>query len=334
MFPEKTSPAESGRKIALLGASTIEGGRVREQLEQARVPGRLVDLFDHSDEEALIGEYAGEARLIQNPDMEEIASHRVVLVCGGGSSVDRLVERTSESLVLDLVGALPEAAGARLVCPEEDGGEDTMQGFFSVPHPVALVLADLLRPIECGPGVEEAVAVVLRPAADYGQAGVEELREQTVRLLNCVEMSVDTFGRQLAFNIVPEHGLSCAVPGVEARITRQVGQLLGWERERLALRFLAVPLFYGHGVELRLRTPNGAGLEQVREALRDGGLEPDPGAGPLISTPMDVANERALRLGELSADGLGGFWLWAVAGKSGTRSAEIAVDLARRAIGL
>jgi aspartate-semialdehyde dehydrogenase len=333
MSAQKTSPAEPGNKIALLGASTLDGVRVREALEQARVPGRLVDLFDHSDEEMLLGEYAGEARVIQNPDVEEIAGHRVVLLCGAGPSVERLAARAGELLVIDVVGALPEGSAARLAGPAVGEGGDA-RGLLRVPHPLALVLADLLRPIDHGPGIEEVVAVVLRPAADYGQQGVDELRQQTVRLLNFVEMPVDTFGRQLAFNIVPELGLSCAVPGQEARISRQVAELLGWDRERLALRFLAAPLFFGHAVELRLRTGNGAGVEDIRDALRNGGLDPEAGAGPRISTPMDVADERELRVGDLTPDGLGGFWLWAVAGRSGTRAAEIAVGLARRALGI
>ncbi len=48
--------------------------------------------------------------------------------------------------------------------------------------------------------------------------------------------------------------------------------------------------------------------------------------------PGVVANERTIRLGELSADGLGGFWLWAVAGRNSSRAAELAVDLVKRAI--
>ena len=80
------------------------------------------------------------------------------------------------------------------------------------------------------------------------------------------EMPVETFGRQLAFNIIPEHGLSCAIPGLEGEIARQVAHILGWDRERLTLRFLAAPLFYGHGVELHLRTPNGVGINELRSA--------------------------------------------------------------------
>ena len=316
----------------MLGASTLEGTRVRKALEAARVPREWVDLYGHSDGEVLLSEYAGEARMIQEPDPSEVAAHAVVLVCERGESTERVTERLGQDqVVIDLVGGLPDKLAAQLVHPQNGAGE-TVAGFYAVPHSLALMLSDLLRPIDRGPGVEQVVAVVVRPAVDYGQAGVDELRQQTVRLLNFVELPMATFGRQLAFNIVPESGLSCSVPGFEPEIARQVSLLLGWERERLTLRFLAAPLFYGHAVELHLRTPDGAGLEELRRALSENGLEPGEDRGPLVSTPIEVADERTIRLGDLSADGLGGFWLWAVAGGSNSRAAEFAVDLAKRAI--
>lgn len=324
--------AERLAKIAVLGAATLEGTRVREALEAARVPAAKVDLFGFAEGEVLVSEYAGEARMIQEPDPVVVAGHDVVLVCERGDSTLRVAEHLDPGqLVIDLVGGLPDRLAARLLNPRDES-DDTPAGFYAVPHPLALVLSDLLGPVDRGPGVEQCVAVVVRPAVDYGEAGVEELRQQTVRLLNFVELPVETFGRQLAFNIVPESGLSCGVPGAEHEIARQVGTLLGWDRERLTLRFLAAPLFYGHAVELHVRTPNGTGLEEMHRVLAENGLEPGDEKGPLVSTPMEVADERTIRLGELSADGLGGFWLWVVAGGSNSRAAEFAVRLARRAV--
>ena len=306
---------------------------MREALEGARIPRRQVDFYGASNGEVLVSEYAGEACLIQEPDPTEIAEHAVVLVCERGESTERVAERLGGAqTVIDLVGGLPEKVASELVLPD-NGSSATAAGFYAVPYPLALVLGDLLRPIDRGPGLEEVAAVVLRPAGDYGQGGVEELRQQTVRLLNFVEPPVETFGRQLAFNIVPEHGLSCAVPGLESEIARQVTNIVGWDRERLTLRFLAAPLFYGHGIELHLRTPPGVEINALRRALSENGLEPGQEQGPLVSTPMEVADERAIRLGEVSADGLGGFWLWAVAGGSGSRAAELAVDMATRVLG-
>jgi len=156
---------------------------------------------------------------------------------------------------------------------------------------------------------------------------VEELREQVVRLLNFDEVPVDTFGRQLAFNIIPQIGLSCEAQDVETLAARQVAQLLGWSRERLTLKLLTAPIFYGHGLLLRLRLRDSAKLIRVRSILEAGSFVESEGANA-PATPIDVTGEKTIRLAELSDDGCGGFWLWAVAGEMGARTAEQAVRLA------
>jgi hypothetical protein len=154
-----------------------------------------------------------------------------------------------------------------------------------------------------------------------------------VHLLNFAEMPKETFGRQLAFNVVPDAALACSVPGLEAEIAAQVSALCGWDRVRLALRFIAAPLFYGHGAELRLRVPERTAADDLRAAWAERGLVPEADAGAAANTPMEVADEREIRIGQPSADGLGGFWLWAVGGRCGSRAAEMAGAWARRALG-
>ena len=83
--------------------------------------------------------------------------------------------------------------------------------------------------------------------------------------------------------------------------------MLGWDRERLTLRFLAAPLFYGHASSCTCAHPTVPASKIFGAALSENGLEPGEERGPLVSTPMEVADERTIRLGELSADGLGGF---------------------------
>jgi aspartate-semialdehyde dehydrogenase len=300
---------------------------VREALARDGVPGSRVDLYGTTRGEVLLSDYDGEARLIQEPEFDEIAAHELVFLCEAGELAGRLSESRPGGVVIDVVGVLPESLRPRLVHvdlnPQAAQGHD---GFLAVPHPLATILCELLFPLERGLGLDEVVAVVLRPAADFGEQGIEELREQTVKLLNFAKLPVETFGRQLAFNIIPQARLDCGSPRSEAIVAGQVAELLGWERNRLALKLLAAPLFYGHGLEMRLRFRNGATLDGVRSALEQSGFSDNGDAA--ATTPLDVADEKATRLAELSEDDMGGFWLWAVAGGSGRRAAEQAVRLA------
>jgi aspartate-semialdehyde dehydrogenase len=315
--------------VALVGASTSDGNRVRKALMERGIPGSRVDLYGQSNGEVLISEYNGEARLVQSGEVEEVAGHDLVLLCERGTLAAKIAAATrGGSVVIDLAGALPESANPRLVHMDvnpEAAREHA--GFLAVPHPLAILLGELLHPLERELGIEEAVALIIRPAADFGDEGIEELREQTVRLLNFSEVPVETFGRQLAFNVIPQRRLPCEPPSVETRTARDVTELLGWERNLLALRLFAAPMFYGHGLQLRLRFRDGASVDQVQQALADSPLVEHAGEDA-PATPMDASGRKELAISELSDDGLGAVWLWAVAGETDRRLADQAIRLA------
>jgi aspartate-semialdehyde dehydrogenase len=216
------------------------------------------------------------------------------------------------------------------VNPESVSGHG---GFLAVPHPLASVLAELLLPLEREFGIAEVTAIVVRPAADFGKDGVDELREQTVGLLNFADVPTKTFGRQLAFNIIPQHRLPAEPSLSDVAAAKQVADLLGWEESRMALTWVAAPVFYGHGMQLRLRFQNGSTIERIREVVA-ASREADGADAAAPETPMDVIGKSTLSLSNCSEDGLGGFWVWAVAGEAGRRAAEQAVRLAAEVVDL
>ncbi len=318
-------PAEAGRaRVAIVGAPTVEGTHLRQALAEHGVPGRQVDLYGSTAGEVVLSEYAGEARLIQDPELEEVARHELIFVCESGEVVSRLAAAAPSSVIIDLGEFLPGEASTRPVRLEVEPEAARGGTRFAVPHPLALVLAEVLRPLESGFGVAEAMAVVIRPAADFGQEGVEELREQTVGLLNFSSVPVATFGRQLAFNIIPGARVAGAGRALESRLAREVTGLVGWDERRVTVRLLAAPLFHGHALQLRFRLVRPAALAAVRSALDQPGLL----SGQEAATPLDVPGDACTRVSDLSEDGLGGFWLWGVVGEAASRSARQAVKLA------
>jgi len=207
------------------------------------------------------------------------------------------------------------------------------RGRLAVPHPVALLLVELLEPLERKFGLREAVAILLRPAADFGEAGVEELRQQTVQLLSFSELPQETFGRQLAFNIIPQVVLENDSQSLAEEVSSDVARLLCWRRGLLTMRVLVAPVFYGHCLQLHVRLGKETSLAEVREALSDHPFSYSASEGG-ETTPMDVSGEKRTNLYSVEEDGLGGFWLLAVAGELGEGQAEQAVRMADSAYGL
>jgi aspartate-semialdehyde dehydrogenase len=317
--------------VAVVGAPTVVGSRLREALAGYGVRGERVDLYgDAPADEALLSEYDGEARLIQSVDLAEIARHDVVFVCEAGETVRRIPGAAGPStVVIDLIDCLPPSGSSSPTVPQSTAPGAPRGGCYSVPHPLALLLAELLRPLEEELGLGEVTGVVVRPAADFGEAGLEELRDQTVRLLRFADVPMEVFGRQLAFNVIPQAELSRLEPGLETRIARELSGLLGWPATRATVRLMTAALFHGHALQLRVRPVGTPTLDEVWEVLRRGGLY-DPHAKVRPATPLEVTGEPGARVADVSQDGLGGFWIGAVAGETGGKAADHAVRLAAR----
>jgi hypothetical protein len=56
--------------------------------------------------------------------------------------------------------------------------------------------------------------------------------------------------------------------------------------------------------------------------------------GPGALTPVDVSTSRGTYVADVSPDGLGGHWIWAVVAEAAARNAELAVRLAGAVVDL
>jgi aspartate-semialdehyde dehydrogenase len=294
------------------------------------LPGDRVNLFGSTHGEVVLSEYDGEARIIQEPDVSDLVGHEVVFVCETGAVAGEVLSAAKPgTLVIDLVGC--GASRAEIPLVHVDINPDAVtppQCVVAVPHALSAILAEVLHPLDRDRGIEGVTAVVLRPAVDFGDEGLEELREQTVRLLNFTSVPVEVFGRQLCFNVIPDRLTEERDSDLRRRIEGEVSRILGWPEERLALRLVTVPVFHGHTIVLNVRLGGEAAADEIISAYD--GLEgirgPEPGDA---LTPLEAAGTRRTYVSEVTEDGLGGFWLWVVAGELESVPGQQAVRLAR-----
>lgn len=319
--------------MAVLGAGAPLGAMVCSALATHGVPGSRVDLFGMTGGDAVLSEYDGEPRWIRDADPAEIAGHDAVFVCDPEPAYRTVVtEALAKVLVLDLAAVWDEGgAFPPLVHPDiNPDGAKSSAGVIAVPHPVSGVCAEILLSLERDLGIRRAIAVTMCPASDFGEKAVHELRDQTVGLLGLSEVPCDVFGRQLAFNMIPHRLLAGErEAGLERRIAREVSLLLGWGDSRLSVSLVTAPMFHGHAMVVHVDVARDRTMTHVRAAL-----EVASGRGrrrDAAETPADVAGEQRIDVSWVGEDGMGGFWIWAVAGEAGAACADQAVRLAEMA---
>jgi aspartate-semialdehyde dehydrogenase len=329
MSRRSVDPA-SATRLALVGAATPEGTHLRDALQDHGLPGDRVDLYGTTEGEALLSEYNGEARLIQELSPDEVATHDVVFLCETGESAHRVLAAATATgpVVIDLIGFCAGRDDVPLVHVDILPVPDDHRGVVAVPHALSSILAEMLLPVQTAAGLTRAHAAVLCPANDYGAEGLEELREQTVRLFNFTEVPTDVFGRQLAFNVVPYRGVGRT--HVEERIADEVAGILGVPSGRLTVRMVLVPVFHGHAISLDVEVEREYDLDELSRAYEgDGGITRGD-----VWTPLEAAGDRQTVVPEIAANGTRSLRMWAVSGETEKIPANQAVRLADRIAGI
>lgn len=328
MRSSPTRPVD-GVRVAVVGAESPNGVQIRNALSDLGIAGERVALFGDTSGQAVLSEYGGEARLIQEPVASEVVAHDVVMLCEPCDSIEAILSaRGPDILVVDAAGCLPPGAADVVHMGINPPDSATAPAVVAIPHGISAVLSEVLRPIDESVGVRRASAVIMRPVADFGKAAIEELRDQTLGVFNFGEIPREIFGQQLSFNLLPDRLLDRAGPALDERIACEVEEILGWSEPRLAVRLVNVPVFHGHAAFLSVESDDRGDLDAVRRALdATSGLDRTKEQG--VGTPLEVASERRTVIAEISEDRTGGYWIWLVAGEVGAVSADLALRVAR-----
>lgn len=118
-----------------------------------------------------------------------------------------------------------------------------LQQHQRMPHPAARAVAELL---ESQTGLERIDLTVIAAASSAERAGMDELRDQTIALLNFKPLKTDAFGRRLAFDVLLDTDSTR-----ETLIASDLAALLP-KAMPIDVRHVVVPAFIGTAVDVRV----------------------------------------------------------------------------------
>jgi aspartate-semialdehyde dehydrogenase len=327
-------------RIAVTGATSVGGRVLRDLLAERRIGPERVRLLDAPSEEAILGEYGGEPVLIQALEPDSLADRDVVFLCGGVEQSRACLggPRRPGSVFVDLSGAARDTEpGAPLINLAANPGDlERGRGTIRSPHPISFALSALLAPIEREIGIERAEAVVVRPAADLGEKGLEELHRQTASLLSFSDVPTEVFGRQLAFSLLSQREVEPrdASRNLQSRLAEEMASVLGWPSPRLTARLLFAPVFHGHRLLAHVAPRETIPWATVRSRFRGAG-------GAVLWTEQEEGSRRepaaespTIRVTETGPDELGGdgFWIAATCTDLVKAAASNALEIAGRVL--
>ena len=318
--------------IALFDGSTLLGKGVKSHLSKRRFPVGQVKAFDTGvvEEGGNLTEFGGEAMLAVRPDLEEMTHVDLAFFCGASGSGERFLDWPGRGgfVAIDLTQSAnrrPDVPVVNAWINPEAARNHT--GIVASPHPISQFLSTFLSPLARAFPIREAVSLVMQPASESGEEGIEELYRQTLGVLNFTEVPKERFGRVQAFNLIPASLIS-GEGLAEREITREIGAILGGKTFPLVVRVLLVPVFHCHSFCTWVRFDHDVKRDEIEKVLAGGeGLRVRQAKG--AATPAELAGEDGIFLQLLDdSPDPGGAWFWGVTDNLATGSALNAVRVA------
>jgi aspartate-semialdehyde dehydrogenase len=295
-----------------VGASTLLGKELAEELNASKTVAWDLTLFDGADAGGQITSAGDEALVIQPVSAEAFAGMDVVFFAGKTVTTREYwkAAQASGASIVDCTGTLEGMPGVVVGSAWSKTSPRPELATVAVvaAHPMAALLAlveERLRPL----GVQRMVATVLLPASELGSAGVDELQQQAVGLLTFKPLQKVVYDAQVAFNLLSVLGGAAKMDIEKTRsvIVRQVMEL-GAQPDVLALQVVQAPVFHGFTASVYVETASPQEEAGVRNALAGGVLHFAEDSAP--------SNESAAGATEVLVnvrpDG-NGFWLWMAA---------------------
>ncbi|HEY1807997.1 MAG TPA: Asd/ArgC dimerization domain-containing protein [Acidobacteriaceae bacterium] len=266
-------------KIAIVGAGSLRGKELNDALADSPFAGADFLLMDDEAELGSLETVGDEVTFIQRIDADSFKHVDFAFFAGEPELTRKHWQNASRAgaSIIDMSGALEGQPGvlvrAPLIGDEGAGsaGEAPMLETKAVvpAHAVAVALTLLLSRMAQNAPIRSAAATVLEPASEYGRAAMDELHQQTVKLLSFQELPKQVYDTQVAFNTTPAFGEAAkfSLAASESRIRRHYAVLAGTRLPEPDLQLLHVPVFHGYGISLSVELTEPTSLDQMEASL-------------------------------------------------------------------
>lgn len=322
-------------RAAIVGAATLKGRELKDVLEERNFPAVDLRLLDDDESLGQLERVQDEVSIIQPVTRDQLENIDFTFFASEEefTRANWKLAREAGSAVVDLSYALENEPSVPLSAPwiERELGVHPQltldSSAVSIAHPAAVALALILLRTGALSVIRRVEATVFEPVSERGRRGMDELHEQTVKLLSFQPMPKNVFDSQVAFNMLGRYGPAAtpALEAVERRIANHLQRLMGDRQPPPALMLVQAPVFHAHTFAIHLdlektvspgdltqalsgehlllaRSPdeapsnvNVAGKDDILVSLRPG---PSPGGGSAFGIWAAVDN---LRLAAITA---------------------------------
>ncbi|WP_343462967.1 aspartate-semialdehyde dehydrogenase [Pantoea sp.] len=261
-----------GWNIALLGATGAVGNAVLELLAERQFPvGELYVLAsENSAGESL--RFDGRSLRVQDAATFDWSQAQLAFFVAGRDASARYAEEAASqgTLVIDSSDLFALEPDVPLVVPDVNPqvlADYRNRNIISVADALVSQLLSAIKPLVDSAGLGRLQVTNLVSVSSHGKAAVDGLAGESARLLNGVPADEHYFGRQLAFNLLPQQVDNQGSVASERRVVDQVRKVLQDEGLPIAVSSLQAPVFYGSAQIVYVENLRPLSAEEARDEL-------------------------------------------------------------------
>jgi aspartate-semialdehyde dehydrogenase len=298
-------------RVAVVGVSSLIGAAVIDELRVRKFAYAELHALDDarsggapaSDEESKL--HVGDV------DAFDFARADLVFFCGRAALSERYaLAAAAHAWVIDGSAAFRAHSAVPLVAadvnPQELDRVDST-GLIALPGSASVALATALAPLHALAGLTRVEVATYQAVSGSGRGAMDELAGETVAMLSGKKARGRAFGRQIAFNVIPQVDTLEAdgVSREERRLWEETRRLLNLPSLAVNATAVRVPVFFGHSLAVHAAFERPIPVGEALHVLRRGsGLSViDADSIAEFPTPATLATEPdQVYVGRIRAD--------------------------------
>lgn len=259
-------------RVAILGATGAVGTELIELLEQRNFPIADLRLLASPRSAGKTMRFRGENIPVEATSDRSFENIDIVLASAGGATSKALAPKAvaSGAVVIDNSSAFRMNPEVPLVVPEVNPqAAAAHQGIIANPNCTTILMAVAVYPLHQARKIERIVAATYQSASGAGARAIEEVKQQSVAILQGKEPVAQVFPYPLAFNLFP-HNSPLNDQGYceeEMKMVNETRKIFCAPQLRITATCVRVPVLRAHSEAINLEFEQPLSVAEAREIL-------------------------------------------------------------------
>jgi aspartate-semialdehyde dehydrogenase len=261
--------------VAVVGATGAVGETMLAILAERRFPVNEVFALASERSAGKKVSFGGKPLTVQDVSTFDFSRAQIGLFSAGAAVSAKFAPLAAQAgcVVIDNTSQFRYQDDIPLVVPEVNPAAIRgyiNHGIIANPNCSTIQMLVALKPIYDAAGIARINVCTYQAVSGTGKEAIEELAEQTARLLNGKPIRAEVYPRQIAFNVLPHIDVfqDNGYTKEEMKMVWETRKIMEDDTIMINPTTVRVPVFYGHSEAVHIETRERISAEQVRALLR------------------------------------------------------------------